>query len=606
MANGRQWPTVDDRRCPNHHRRCSQSLCRSSVETPSDRRTSVLRLKLSVAVLPLPSRIFVDSQAHADDVGELCLVACRPVLQLPHSANLSGITNSGHSVTSCSTPNAGNGFSSSNKALYPGNGFGRSIKGSISRSCNPQNATSPSLHTSSPGHPNSSAHQVGCSTPQPQLSYQLATLLSLSSSRSNTPWQATPPTPNNYPTPCLSIAPQIGSITVLSSLRLPRTHMSASIYSCASRASTAMASNGCFRLQRSVTDGVDGRRSSMADSQRSTVSQPPPTMLSILMLIIGADSLRPTDVGPLPQTVCCRPPSPAFQDLRRFSGPRRRRQQTLISSLLNPLAKDINILQRPRRLTLSGGIIHRHNLTDCLIGGLSGMPHKAITWQNQPSPHLKAIQGFNWQNQPSPHRVSQPHQLPLAESHVATSSPRPHKLSLAESTITRLSSDCLHQRSVGHQSPAMAICVAPSLTGSPRVSPTASLDGSVESPHNVGTLDQSSDCLTRRIYRASPTPLLHLPFMLRSPSPPARLRAQAMAPAARLKAPYQAHATLRMRRRHPFTLLHPVIPILLPIRQHLQLPTTIQRPAPPLLLKLADNGAFFSVPPPNSSECLDL
>eukprot|EP01018_Ginkgo_biloba_P014254 Gb_08177 [translate_table: standard] len=70
-------------------------------------------------------------------------------------------------------------------------GFGRSINNSISRSRNPQNAASPSLHTSSPGHPNSSAHQ------------------------------ATPPTSNNYPTPCLSIAPQIGSITVLSSLASP-------------------------------------------------------------------------------------------------------------------------------------------------------------------------------------------------------------------------------------------------------------------------------------------------------------------------------------------------------------------------------------------------
>eukprot|EP01018_Ginkgo_biloba_P035040 Gb_33609 [translate_table: standard] len=144
--------------------------------------------------------------------------------------------------------------------------------------------------------------------------------------------------------------------------------------------------------------------------------------------------------------------------------------------------------RRPRRLTLAESTIATH----------IRLPHRqSIENATQAHTHISSHTGSFWRNLMSPlsstassaicrechtritlleSTIAAPHitctpAQSLAEYHVATSSPQPHRLYLSGRINHRqaLSSDCLHQRSVGHQCPAMAIYVAPSLTGSPRL-----------------------------------------------------------------------------------------------------------------------------------------
>eukprot|EP01018_Ginkgo_biloba_P039594 Gb_22232 [translate_table: standard] len=206
------------------------------------------------------------------------------------------------------------------------------------------------------------------------------------------------------------------------------------------------------------TDKVGGRRSS--------VSQPPPTKAPRRLSLINP---TPTKLPPrsgrsvsaasltderqflASHTVAVLPP--AFQDLVETQA----RADDSTALRLNPLAKNSNTFQRPRRLTLVESTIATHISHRLPHWRSVGNATQGFTWQNQPSPHLNAIQGFTWRNHTSPHLITQPHRLslPLAESHIATSSPRPHRLSLSSginhrqaliqlptSTICRASVSC--------------------------------------------------------------------------------------------------------------------------------------------------------------------
>eukprot|EP01018_Ginkgo_biloba_P030500 Gb_00495 [translate_table: standard] len=170
----------------------------------------------------------------------------------------------------------------------------------------------------------------------------------------------------------------------------------------------------------------------------------------------------------------------------------------------------------PTKLTLHSESTIARLSFDCLHQRFVGHHTRFYKVESTIATHIRlhhwqsvrnAIQGFTRKNQPSPHLIS-------------------HKaLSLAESTIARLSSDCLHRRSVGHQSPAMATCVAPSLTGSPRLQPLVMMLIPIKLRshchlHRHQILGTTS---TTRLKAPYPSPLtlrllLHLPFTPSSPS----------------------------------------------------------------------------------------
>eukprot|EP01018_Ginkgo_biloba_P020156 Gb_28970 [translate_table: standard] len=186
-------------------------------------------------------------------------------------------------------------------------------------------------------------------------------------------------------------------------------------------------------------------------------------------------------------------------------------------------------------------------LCHCALNSLCYVPtithykgHEGSHWQNQPSPLtseylISGLSGMPYKDLQGGinHRHTSFHshtRIYKEESHVATP-PRPH----------RLSSNCLHRRSVEHHT---MLALWTSL-------PTASLGGSV----GHLKLREWQPLFNQRLFVQVCQPLVValLPIILQSPCPPARHQTLGTTSTARSLALYPGSSTLRLLLHLPFT-----------------------------------------------------